>query len=79
MKASNNLITTKLKKEFLYLRKSKKNEAYEFSGNVYFVGIIIGAIFFNLWGTGNLIKPLIALLWTALFLIAIVYVDRKSE
>ena len=46
---------------------------------VYFVGIIIGAIFFNLWGTGNLIKPLIALLWTALFLIAIVYVDRKSE
>ena len=46
---------------------------------VYFVGIIIGAIFFNLWGTWNLIKPLIALLWTALFLIAIVYVDRKSE
>jgi hypothetical protein len=46
---------------------------------VYFIGIIIGAIFFNLWGTGNLVKPLIALLWTALFLIAIVYVDRKSE
>ena len=46
---------------------------------VYFIGIIIGAIFFNLWGTGNLIKPLIALLWTALFLIAIVYVDRPSS
>ena len=46
---------------------------------IYFVGIIVGAVFFNLWGTGNLIKPLIALLWTALFLIAIVYVDRKSE
>ena len=46
---------------------------------IYIIGIIIGAIFFNLWGTGNFIKPLIALLWTALFLIAIVYVDRKSE
>ena len=46
---------------------------------VYIIGIIIGEIFFNLWGTGNLIKPLIALLWTALFLIAIVYVDKKSE
>ena len=46
---------------------------------IYFVGIIAGAVFFNLWSTGNLIKPLIALLWTALFLIAIVYVDRKSE
>ena len=46
---------------------------------IYFIGIIFGAVFFNLWGTGNLIKPLIALLWTALFLIAIVYVDRKSE
>ena len=46
---------------------------------VYFVGIIIGAVFFNLWGTGSLIKTLIAFLWTALFLIAIVYVDRKSE
>ena len=46
---------------------------------IYIIGIIIGGIFFNLWGTGNLIKQLIALLWKALFLIAIVYVDKKSE
>ena len=46
---------------------------------VYFIGIIIGAVFFNLWSAGSIIKPLIAMAWTALFLIAIVYVDRKSE
>ena len=41
-------ITTKLMKEFLYLRKSKKMKLMNLVVIVYFLGIIIGAIFFNL-------------------------------
>ena len=47
---------------------------------VYIIGIIIGALFFDIWGADtNIKKGLIALGWTAIFLIAYFYSDREKN
>ena len=47
---------------------------------IYFLGLIIGAFFLGLWDADtNIKKGLMALTWTAIFLICLFYVDKKKE
>ena len=47
---------------------------------IYVIGIVIGALFMDLWGAEtNIKKGLIVLGWTALLLIALFYADRKEK
>ena len=45
---------------------------------IYVIGVIIGALFLDIWGAETSIKKgLIALGWTALLLIALFYADKN--
>ncbi len=47
---------------------------------IYFLGLIFGAFFLGLWdGNTNIKKGLMALAWTAVFLISLFYADRNKE
>ncbi len=47
---------------------------------IYIIGIIIGALVLDIWGADTSIKKgLIALGWTAIFLIAYFYSDREKN
>tara|TARA_B100002052_G_C15861533_1_gene590325 strand:- start:1653 stop:1826 length:174 start_codon:yes stop_codon:yes gene_type:complete len=47
---------------------------------IYIAGIIIGAFFLDIWGAETSVKKgLIALGWTAIFLIAYFYSDREKN
>ena len=47
---------------------------------IYAVGIIIGALFLDIWGAEtNIKKGLMVLGWTALLLIALFYADRTKK
>ena len=47
---------------------------------IYLVGIIIGALFLDIWGAETSIKKgLIALGWTAILLIALFYADKNKQ
>ena len=47
---------------------------------IYFLGLVFGAFFLDLWGAETSIKKgLLALAWTAVFLIILVYVDKNKE
>ena len=47
---------------------------------IYVIGIVISALFMDLWGAEtNIKKGLIALGWTVLLLIALFYADRKEK
>ena len=47
---------------------------------IYIIGVIIGALFLDIWGAETSIKKgLIALGWTALLIIALFYADKNEE
>ena len=47
---------------------------------IYVIGILIGALVLDIWGSDtNVKKGLIALGWTAIFLIAYFYSDREKN
>tara|TARA_B100001540_G_scaffold140219_1_gene124682 strand:+ start:203 stop:373 length:171 start_codon:yes stop_codon:yes gene_type:complete len=47
---------------------------------IYLVGIMIGALFLDIWGAETSIKKgLIALGWTAILLIALFYADKNKK
>ena len=47
---------------------------------IYIIGIIIGAIFLDIWGAEtSLLKALLSLGWTALFLIALFYSEKENN
>ena len=47
---------------------------------IYIIGIVIGALFFDIWGAEtNIKKGLIVLGWTAIFLVALLYSDKNKE
>ena len=47
---------------------------------IYIVGVIIGALFLDIWGVETSVKKgLIALGWTAVFLIAYFYADNNKS
>ena len=46
----------------------------------YIIGVIIGALFFNVWGAETtFIKTMSIFLWTIIFLIALFYVDKNEK
>ncbi len=47
---------------------------------IYLIGVIIGALFLDIWGAETSIKKgLIALGWTAILLIALFYADKNKQ
>ena len=47
---------------------------------IYIIGLIFGAFFLGLWDAETTIqKGLIALAWTAVFLICLFYTDKNKE
>ena len=47
---------------------------------IYVIGVIIGALFLDIWGAEtNIKKGLIALGWTALLIIALFYADKNEQ
>ena len=47
---------------------------------IYAIGIIIGALFLDLWGAEtSLSKAMAGVVWTVLFLIFLFYFEKKDE
>ena len=47
---------------------------------IYIVGIIIGALFFDVWGAETtFLKTMSVFVWTIIFLIALFYIDKKQN
>tara|TARA_B100000965_G_C19244216_1_gene605737 strand:+ start:60 stop:227 length:168 start_codon:yes stop_codon:yes gene_type:complete len=46
---------------------------------IYLIGIIIGALVFGLWSENTILKSILALIWTAIFLIALLYDEKKEN
>ena len=47
---------------------------------LYIIGILFGAFFLDLWGAEtNIKKGLIAMIWTSLFLISLIFVEKNKE
>ena len=47
---------------------------------IYIVGIIIGALFFDVWGAETtFLKTMSVFVWTIIFLITLFYIDKKQK
>ena len=47
---------------------------------IYAIGIIIGALFFDIWGAKtSLFKAMLGVGWTVLFLVALFYSEKKDN
>ena len=47
---------------------------------IYIVGIIIGALFYDVWGAETtFFKTMSVFIWTIIFLIALFYIDKKQK
>ena len=47
---------------------------------IYAIGIIIGALFFDVWGADTTpLKTLSIFTWTVIFIIALVFVDKNER
>ena len=47
---------------------------------IYAVGILIGAFFLDIWGAETtILKGIIGLVWTAIFLITLFYAEKKNN
>ena len=47
---------------------------------IYLIGVIVGALFLDIWGAEtNIKKGLLALSWTALLIVALFYADKKDQ
>ena len=47
---------------------------------LYILGILFGALFLDIWGAEtNIKKGLIAMFWTALFLVTLIFVEKNKD
>ena len=47
---------------------------------IYIVGILIGALFFDVWGAETtFVKTMSVFVWTIIFLIVLFYIDKKQK
>ena len=46
---------------------------------IYVIGIILGALILDIWSAETGPKSLLGALWTAIFLIAIYYSEKKKD
>jgi len=71
--------------EFLYIKKLIQNNILKMNLTniitlIYFFGLIFGAFFLGLWDAETSIKKgLMALTWTAVFLICLFYAGKNKE
>ena len=45
---------------------------------IYILGLLLAIVFLDFWGAETGPKALLGLFWTAIFLIALFYADRKK-
>ena len=65
---------------YLYLRKKQLMSQSNIAIIIYILGIIIGALFLDIWGSETSVKKgMMALGWTALLLIALFYADKNKK
>tara|TARA_B100001093_G_scaffold285574_1_gene272761 strand:- start:131 stop:352 length:222 start_codon:yes stop_codon:yes gene_type:complete len=71
--------------EFIFLKKSYERlknlmNKLKLVTIIYAIGIIIGALFFDVWGAETtLLKTMSIFIWTILFLIVLFYVDKNEK
>ena len=67
--------------ELHYLKRQIKNNMSKTTIViiVYVLGLIFGALVLDLWSAETSPKALLGMIWTALFLIAIYFVEFKNE
>ncbi len=47
---------------------------------IYAIGIIIGALFFDVWGADTtLLKTMSVFVWTVIFIIALFFLDKNEK
>tara|TARA_B100000965_G_C19100871_1_gene544822 strand:+ start:202 stop:375 length:174 start_codon:yes stop_codon:yes gene_type:complete len=47
---------------------------------IYIIGIIIGAIFLDIWGSEtSILKAFIGIAWTVLFAITLFFIEKKDN
>ncbi len=47
---------------------------------IYAIGIVIGALFFDIWGAEtSLFKAMAGVIWTVIFLICLFFFEKKNE
>ena len=46
---------------------------------IYILGLIFGALVLNLWSAETSPKAFIGMIWTAVFLVALVYADKYDK
>tara|TARA_B100001175_G_C19370762_1_gene571622 strand:+ start:355 stop:528 length:174 start_codon:yes stop_codon:yes gene_type:complete len=47
---------------------------------IYAIGIIVGALFFDVWGAETtLIKTMSVFIWTIIFIIAVFFADKNEK
>ena len=47
---------------------------------IYAIGIIIGALFFDVWGANTtILKTMSVFVWTVVFIIALFFVDKNER
>ncbi len=64
-----------------YLKRQIKNDMSKTTMViiVYVLGLIFGALVLDLWSAETSPKALLGMIWTALFLIALYFVEFKNE
>ena len=64
-----------------YLKKQIKNDMSKttIAIIIYVLGLIFGALVLDLWSAETSPKALLGMIWTALFLIALYFVEFKNE
>ena len=66
--------------EFLYLKRKQSMRQSSIAIIIYIIGVVIGALFLDIWGTETSVKKgLIALGWTSLLIITLFYADKKDQ
>ena len=67
--------------ELHYLKKLNKSKMSKttIAIIVYVLGLIFGALVLDLWSAETSPKALLGMIWTALFLIALYFVEFKNE
>tara|TARA_Y100000816_G_scaffold77854_1_gene52873 strand:+ start:1089 stop:1268 length:180 start_codon:yes stop_codon:yes gene_type:complete len=47
---------------------------------IYIIGVLLGAFFLDIWGAEtNMKKGILALGWTAIFLVSLFFVDKDKD
>ncbi len=65
--------------EYHYLKKKQIMSQSNIAILIYIAGVIVGALFLDIWGADtNIKKGLAAITWTVLLIIALFYADKKE-